>query len=197
MKLRIISIWDWVCRWHKHQLTLILLIENMLFMVPRFIWKVVKFYSLWNLVWNDCDVSICLQQILITQWSGSVIRLRTFFAAPWDLYEHKTCLSSKIDLLSILTGLYVTQFLENPRMKLLGLYIHVHVIEERQLRHLLHIKWSNFGTIQYFFKKLSVSMPNSWKKGFTKCHENRLRINWLNTEKLTFLLHHPLPSDRL
>ena len=29
----------------------------------------VKFHSYWNLVWNDCDVSTCLQQILITQWS--------------------------------------------------------------------------------------------------------------------------------
>ena len=27
-------------------------------------------------------------------------------------------------------------------------------------RHLLHIKWSNFGTIQYFFTKFSGLMPN-------------------------------------
>ena len=42
--------------------------------------KVVKFYSLWNWGWNDCDVSICLQQILITQWSGWVIRLRWWWS---------------------------------------------------------------------------------------------------------------------
>ena len=29
-----------------------------------------------KLVWHDCDVSTCLQQILITQWSWRVIRLR-------------------------------------------------------------------------------------------------------------------------
>ena len=42
--------------------------------------KVVRFYSLWNLGWNDCDVSICLQQILITQWSEWVIRLRWWWS---------------------------------------------------------------------------------------------------------------------
>ena len=31
----------------------------------------------------------------------------------------------------------------------------------------------------------------------TKFSDNRLRIDWLDTEKLTFILDHPLLSDRL
>ena len=54
---------------------------------------------------------------------------------------------------------------------------------------------SNGITIQYFFTKFLGLMPNGI--GFTKFHENRLRIDRLDTEKLTLISDHPPPWDRL
>ena len=66
-----------------------------------------------------------------------------------------------------------------------------------------------FSELRYMSNGLTFEILNGISRNFQGCcqmtiatmvakfRDNPLRIDWLDTEKLTFILDHPPPSDRL